>query len=81
MNDIIKQIPFVLNGKNGIVEVCYEENRSAEKSGFDLLKGLGFNADMCIGYPTMHAYVKEYSGTGYYTASAWIQIITRKCYS
>lgn len=36
---------------------------------------------MCIGYPTMNAYVKEYSGTGYYTASAWIHIITSKYYS
>lgn len=75
------EIPFILNNKRGIVEVCYEENRSINKSGFDLLKGLGFNAEMCIGYPTMHAYVNNYEGTGYYTASAWIQIITDKFYT
>lgn len=76
MDDMKLHIPFTLNGKKGIVEVCYEVNKSAHQSGFDLFKNLDFKVDMCIGYPTMHAYVKDYSGTGYYTASAWIQIIT-----
>lgn len=83
MEDLVKQIPFVLNGRKGIVEVYYEENKSADKSGFTLLKelGLGFDANMCIGYPTMRAYIKDYEGTGYYTSSAWIQIITDRFYS
>ena len=71
-------IPFNLNGKPGVLEVIYETNRSLTASGFDLLAGCGFDVNMCIGYPTMRAYVRAYEGTGYYTASAWIQIITRR---
>ena len=78
MKDSISKILFILNGKKGIVEVYYEANNSVSKSGFDLLDGIGFDVEMCIGYPTMRAYVKDYEGTGYYTASAWIQIITKK---
>lgn len=81
MNDIKMQIPFVLNDRTGIVEVCYEENKNSNESGFELLKGLGFDVEMCKGYPTMHAYIKSFNGTGYYTSSAWIQIITDKFYS
>jgi len=33
---------------------------------------------MCLGYPMMRAYVSAYEGTGYYTACAWIQIVTRR---
>jgi len=81
MNNLITQIPFCLNDKKGIVEVCYEKNNSVHKSGFDLLSGLNFNAEMCIGYPTMRASIKSYEGTGYYTACAWIQIITDRFFS
>lgn len=81
MDSLKIQIPFTLNNKDGALEVRYEENKDSSKSGFDLLTGVGFDIEMCIGYPTMNAYVKEYSGTGYYTASAWIQIITSKRYS
>ena len=71
-------IPFALNGKPGVLEVCYETNRSLIASGFDLLAGCGFDVNLCLGYPTMRAYVRHYEGTGYYTSSAWIQIITRR---
>lgn len=81
MNDSKIQIPFTLNEKVGTVEVCYKENKSANESGFDLLKGLGFDMDMCIGYPTMHGYIKNFNGTGYSNSSAWIQIIEDKYYS
>lgn len=81
MDNLRKQIPFVLNNKTGTVEVCYEINKDPNKSGFNLLKNLSFDVDMCIGYPTMHAYIKEFNGTGYYTASAWIQVITDEFYS
>lgn len=81
MDDVKVQMPFVLNNRKGLVEVCYKENNSANESGFDLLKGLGFDVDMCIGYPTMHGYIKEYAGTGYSNSSAWIQIITDIYYS
>lgn len=80
MEEVKIQIPFTLNYKSGMVEVCYEENTNANKSGFDLLKGLPFDVEMCKGYPTMKAYIKDYEGTGYYNSSAWIQIVTDKYY-
>jgi len=70
-------IPFVLNSKPGSLEVEYKPNSSIEESGFDLLAGFGFDVNMAIGYPTMRGYVSAYAGKGYYTASAWIQVITR----
>lgn len=80
MDELKIPIPFTLNNKIGTVEVFYEENKSSNKSGFDLLKGLPFNMEMCRGYPTIKAYIKDYEGTGYYSSSAWIQIITDKYY-
>ncbi len=74
----ITTIPFTLNRKSGILEVNYSINHDITASGFDLLAGRGFDVKMCLGYPTMRACVRAYAGTGYYTASAWIQIITRR---
>lgn len=71
------KIPFMLNQKPGVLDVVYKPNQSIEDSGFDLLAGFGFDVQMAIGYPTMRGCVSTYEGTGYYTASAWIQIITR----
>jgi hypothetical protein len=71
-------IPFVLNRKPGALKICFEVNRSAAKSGVDLFAGRGFDVAMCIGYPTMHAYIESYEGSGYSTACAWIQIVTRR---
>ncbi|MBE0698364.1 MAG: hypothetical protein IH586_15725, partial [Anaerolineaceae bacterium] len=71
-------IPFELNHKPGVLEVWYEANQSIIKSGFDLFAGSGFDANLCLGYPTMHAFVSAFEGTGYYTASAWIQMVTRR---
>lgn len=76
----ITTILFVLNGKPGTLAVEYQPNQSIEESGFDLLAGLGFDVNLAIGYPTMRGYVSEYAGRGYYTASAWIQIITRQAF-
>jgi hypothetical protein len=74
----VTTIPFELNRKSGVLKVCYQANRSITESGFDLFAGCGFDVNMCLGYPTMRAYVSSYEGTGYYTASAWIQVITRR---
>jgi hypothetical protein len=74
----IMKIPFMLNRKQGTLIVEYKPNQSIIESGFDLLAGLGFDVNMAIGYPTMRGVVSAYEGTGYYTASAWIQIITRR---
>jgi hypothetical protein len=71
-------IPFELNKRSGVLEVQYAPNRSITESGFDLLAGFGFDVNLSIGYPTMRAFVRSYEGTGYYTASAWIQIVTRR---
>jgi len=76
-----KDMPFQLNGYGGVLQVIYEENRSTHRSGFDLFERLGFDSQRCIGYPTMRAFVKNYGGTGYYTISAWIQIITSLRYA
>ena len=81
MENVIKQIPFVLNNKNGILEVCYKKNTDIYESGFDLLTGLGFDINMCLGYPTIHGYFKEFEGTGYNRVCAWIQVITQKYFS
>jgi hypothetical protein len=78
MSMTVTAIPFELNGKSGVLEVACEPNRSITGSGFDLLAGCGFDVNMCLGYPTMRAYVRSYEGAGYYTASAWIQVITRR---
>jgi hypothetical protein len=72
------EIPFELNRKSGILMVNYKVNQCVQKSGFDLFTNNGFDVNICLGYPTMHAYVSSYEGSGYYTASAWIQIITRR---
>lgn len=74
----VTAIPFELNHKSGVLNVCYEANQSAVKSGFDLFAGFGFDVNLCLGYPTMHAFVNSYEGMGYYTASAWIQVVTRR---
>lgn len=73
----ITSIPFILNRKQGYIEVVYEPVRRIEDAGFDLLEGFGFDVNMAVGYPTMRAYVASYAGSGYYKASAWIQIVTR----
>jgi hypothetical protein len=74
----ITKIPFDLNHKPGILEVHYQPIQRIEDSGFDLLTGFGFDVNLAIGYPTMHGFVSAYQGRGYYTASAWIQIVTRR---
>lgn len=74
----VTNIPFELNRKPGVLMVHYEANQSAVKPGFDLFAGIGFDINMCIGYPSMRACIKSYAGTGYATACAWIQIVTRR---
>lgn len=74
----VTTIPFELNHKPGVLEVHYEANQSITKSGFDLFAGFGFDVNLCLGYPTMRAFICSYEGTGYYTTSAWIQMITRR---
>ena len=74
----VTNISFELNRKPGALVVHYDANQSAAKSGFDLFAGIGFDINMCIGYPSMRACFKSYPGTGYATACAWIQVVTRR---
>ena len=70
------KIPFIMNERSGWMQVEYQANTSVEESGFDVLRHkLPFPAEKCLGFPTMRAWVDQYEGTGYYTASAWIQLI------
>lgn len=75
------RIPFVLNSKKGFVEVEYSKNESASESGFDLFESLGFDSKRCIGYPTIKASIQDYEGSGYYTASGWIQMISNQLFA
>lgn len=73
---IRRAIPFELNGRCGTLDVVYGPNDSVEASGFDLLGHLGFDVNLCIGYPVMQGTIADFGGTGYYTASAFIQVIS-----
>ena len=79
MNQILR-IPFVLRDIPNIIEVIYKANESAVESGFDALN-LPFDANLCIGYPVVHAYVKDMSSTGYRRSCGWIQLVKREYYS
>jgi hypothetical protein len=74
------QIAFVHQDRAGILAVQYGPNDSVTASGFDLLQGRGFDVSMCLGYPTMRAWVSAYAGSGYRTLLAWIQIVTDHYY-
>ena len=74
----ITRIPFELFRKSGTLTVDYEPNPNLTQSGFDLFANDTFDPTICLGYPTMHACVSAYEGTGYARACAWIQIVTRR---
>jgi len=75
-----KQIPFTFYGKNHFVEIVYKVNDNPFESGFDRLS-LSFDPNLCIGYPTIHAYVKNMVNTGYRRECGWIQLVERTYYS
>lgn len=68
-------IPFTLYNQKGIIDVQYGKNKSVSESGFDLLKHLKFDLNMCIGYPTIHIKINEFEATGYKRMCGWIQIL------
>lgn len=70
---------FPLREKKNILIVDYNPMTDAEKSGFRALH-LPFDANMCIGYPMLHAYFDNLSLKGYERYCGWIQIIQRKEY-
>lgn len=71
------EIAFTLNRKPGLLAVDYDANQGASATGFDLFAGAGFDAQRCIGYPTLRAGIASYAGVGYAMACAWIQIVRR----
>jgi hypothetical protein len=74
-------IPFSSFGKTGSIEVVYKENLNAEASGFEILKNLVSDVNMCLGYPTVRASVKKYPGDGYYRYCGWIQVLMMEFYA
>ena len=78
--DKVLQIPFKLRGIPNIIEVIYKANNSAAESGFDILN-VPFDPDLCIGYPVVHAYIKNMSSTGYRRSCGWIQLVMREYFS
>lgn len=66
---------FTLNERPGRLAVEYRPNDSIEKSGFDMFDPSDFDPALAIGYPTLRAWVHDYEGTGYRTASAFVQWI------
>ena len=42
-----------------------------------MLGDLGFDPELCRGYPLLVARVEEFGGTGYRSLCGWIQIVTR----
>jgi hypothetical protein len=79
MNQLLN-IPFTLRDIPSILEVKYASNESAYESGFDALD-IPFDPDLCIGYPTVHAYIKNMTATGYRRYCGWIQLVKREYYS
>ena len=76
----ILQIPFTLNGISNTIEITYKVNESVVESGFDALN-LPFNPNLCIGYPTMHAQIKDMTNSGYRRYCGWIQLVKREYFS
>lgn len=64
---------FSLNDRDGVLRVEYAANASLERSGFDMFDAGDFDPALAIGHPTLHARVEHYEGSGYRTATAFIQ--------
>lgn len=76
----ILHIPFELRGIPNTIEVIYKTNGSVTESGFDALD-LPFDPNLCFGYPTMHAYIKDMANAGYRRYCGWIQLVKREYFS
>jgi hypothetical protein len=80
VNKII-HIAFSLRGIQNTIEIVYKTNENAQESGFDALLDLPFDPRLCIGYPTVHARVKNMPNTGYRRLCGWIQLVQREYFS
>jgi hypothetical protein len=79
--DKIIHIPFSLRGIQNTIEVIYKANESAGESGFDALLDLPFDPRLCVGYPAVHACIKNMANTGYRRLCGWIQLVQREYFS
>ena len=70
-------IPFSHMARQGLLIADYKKNPGAVESGFDALN-VSFDRELCTMYPTVHAFIESYEGTGYRTDMAFVQIITRQ---
>jgi len=77
----VSHLSFNLRGIQNTIEVIYKVNESAKESGFDTLLDLPFDPNLCIGYPTIHAYIKNMASTGYRRSCGWIQLVHREYFS
>ena len=75
-----KCIPFVFHGQENYIEVIYKINDDPIESGFDILN-LPFDYNVCVGYPTLHASIKQMKNTGYRRYCGWIQLVEREYFS
>ena len=78
MQKTIIQIPYSHNDKSCIMEIEYDVNSSPITSGFEIVKNLVPDLNICIGYPTMHAYIKKHEGYGFSRYCGFIQILEIK---
>jgi hypothetical protein len=78
---VTRRLPFTLHQRKGVVAVRYGPNAGPEESGFDILPGLPFDIALCRGYPTVHAAIEQYAGTGYRTVCGWVQVVSSARYA
>ena len=70
------QIPFTHNDKACVLEVKYSVNTDPVTSGFEIVKNLIPDLSICVGYPVIHAYIKEHEGYGFCRYYGFIQTVT-----
>ncbi len=73
-------IPFTLREKENILSVEYNMINNPDDSGFNALN-LPFDANLCVGYPMLHAFFENLNLNGYERYCGWIQIIKREEYN
>ena len=78
MQQPILEIPYKQNEKSCLLYVEYGVNTDPITSGFEIVKNLVPDLNICIGYPTMHAFVKEHEGYGFCKYCGFIQVVTMK---
>ncbi len=71
-------IPFTLHGLPGRLAVHYGVSHDPIAAGFGAIDDLGFDPQLCRGYPLLIARIEEFARGGYESICGWIQMITRR---